>query len=90
VATEINRKNKDRNKGILSKTPSNEAIWRSFRLKDITREVLDLQWKHIHGIAFWEHIPGLEERAECPLCDKYDTFGHIVVTRWGDGMEANE
>ena len=67
---------------IFGETPSSEGIWRSTRHKDVTKKIRDFLWKHIHGIyrlgSFWEHIPGCEDRAECPLCNKYDTFGHII------------
>jgi len=68
---------------IFGVTPTQEAIWRSMRHKDVTKKIRDFLWKHAHGIyrlgSFWDHIPGCEGRAECPLCLKYDTFEHIVA-----------
>lgn len=68
---------------IFGETPTDEAIWRSIRHKDITKKIRDFLWKHIHGIYrlgnFWNHIPGCEDRAECPLCNKPDTLEHIVT-----------
>ena len=53
------------------------------RHKDVTKKIRDFLWKHAHGIyrlgSFWNHIPGCEDRAECPLCLKYDTFEHIIT-----------
>ena len=68
---------------IFGETPTDEGIWRSIRHKDITRKIRDFLWKHMHGIyrlgKFWDHIPGCEDRVECPLCNKYDTFDHIIT-----------
>ena len=70
-------------KEIFGETPTEEAIWKGLRHKDITRKVRDFLWKHAHGMyrlgSFWTHIPGHEGRATCPLCDKYDTFEHIIT-----------
>lgn len=69
-------------KEIFGETPTEETIWRSMRHKDITRKVRDFLWKSAHGIyklgSFWTRIPGYEDRAECPLCSKYDTLEHII------------
>ena len=52
------------------------------RHKNIAKKMRDFLRKHAHGIfrqgAFWTHIPGLEDRAECPICDKYDTLEHMM------------
>ena len=73
---------KEAAKGIFGETPTDEAIWKSMRHKDITKKIRDFLWKHTHGIyklgKIWTHIPGLEDRATCSLCDKYNTFDHIM------------
>ena len=73
---------KEVTKAIFGESPTNEAIWKSMRHRDITKKIRDFLWKHAHGIyklgKFWTHIPGLEDRAECPLCNKHDTFDHII------------
>ena len=55
-------------KEIFGETPTDEAIWKSLRHKDITKKIQDFLWKQIHGIYklgnFWTHIPGLKDRAE--------------------------
>ena len=70
-------------KETFGETPSEEAVWRSMRHRDITKKIRDFLWKHAHGIyrlgSFWNHVPGCENRAECPLCNKQDTF------HWGQG-----
>ena len=70
-------------KEIFGITPTDEAIWKGIRNKDITKKIRDFLWKHAHGIyrlgKFWDHIPGYEGRAECPMCGQYDTFEHIVT-----------
>ena len=70
-------------KEIAGETPTDEAIWRSMRHKDVTKKVRDFLWKHAHGTyrlgSFWNHIPGCEDRATCPLCDKPDTLEHIMT-----------
>ena len=69
--------------GVFGDPPTEEAIWKSMRHKDVTKKVRDFLWRHVHGIyrlgSFWNHIPGCESRAVCPLCNKYDTFEHIVT-----------
>ena len=78
-------------KEIFEVTPMEKAIWESIRHKDVSRKVRDFLWKHMHGIyrlgSFWTHIPGYEERAECPICGKYDTLAHIVAEC--DSTECN-
>ena len=70
-------------KETFGETPTDEAIWKSMRHKDITKKIQDFLWKHAHGIfrlgAFWTHIPSFEDRAECPICNKYDTFEHMML-----------
>ena len=60
-------------KDVFDFTPTDEAIWRSIRHKDITKKVRDFLWKHAHGIYrlgnFWSNIPECDERAVCPLCE---------------------
>jgi hypothetical protein len=70
-------------KEIFDVTPTEPAIWKSMRHKDITKKIRDFLWKNAHGLYrlgnFWSHIPGLEERAECPMCGKEDTLAHILT-----------
>ena len=70
-------------KEFFEETPTDEAIWKGMRHRDITKKIQDFLWKHTHGIyrlgIFWTHIPGFEDRAECPICGKYDTFKHIML-----------
>jgi ribonuclease HI/exonuclease III len=69
-------------KELFKETPTEKAIWKSMRHKDITRKIRDFLWKHTHGMyrlgKFWDHIPGYEDRAMCPLCNKYDTLEHLI------------
>src|SRR6202000_3478502 len=69
-------------KELFEETPTDETIWKGMRHRDITKKIRDFLWKHAHGIYrlgnFWTHIPGLEDRAECPICKKYDTLEHII------------
>ena len=70
-------------KEVSSETPTEQAIWKSMWHKDITRKIWDFLWKHAHGVyrlgSFWSHIPGCEDRAECPLCGKQDMLEHILT-----------
>jgi ribonuclease HI len=70
-------------KELFGETPSNEAIWKGMRHKDIAKKIRNFLWKHSHGVyrlgRFWTHIPGLESRAECPLCNKDNTLEHIIT-----------
>ena len=67
----------------FGETPTEAAIWKSMRHKDITKKVRDFLWKHAHGIYrlgnAWSHIPGCENRATCPRCNEQDTFEHILM-----------
>jgi len=78
-------------KEIFGTTPTEQAIWKSMRHKDITRKIRDFLWKNTHGLYrlgnFWNHIPGCENRAECPICGKEDTLAHIITEC--DSMEKN-
>ena len=70
-------------KDATGETPTSEAVWMSMRHKDVTKKIRDFLWKHAHGIYrlgdFWNHIPGCEGRAICPLCDKNDSLEHIIT-----------
>jgi len=70
-------------KDIFQETPTDDLIWKSMRHRDITRKIRDFLWKHAHGIYklgdVWKHIPGYENRATCPICNKPETFEHIVT-----------
>ena len=37
-------------KEIFGKTPTEEAVWKSMRHRDITKKIRDFLWKHAHGI----------------------------------------
>ena len=71
-------------KEINGEAPTSEAVWRSIRSQDVSKKIRDFLWKHVHGIyrlgRFWTHIPGYEDRAECPLCDKYDVENQTMVS----------
>ena len=70
-------------KEIFGITPTDEAIWKGIRNKDIMKKIRDFLWKHTHRIyrlgKFWDHIPGYKARAERPMCGQYDTFKHVVT-----------
>jgi len=70
-------------KEIFGETPTEEVVWKSMQHRDITKKIRDFLWKHAHGIYqlghFWSHIPGYEDREGCPLCNKYNTFDHIIT-----------
>ena len=70
-------------KEIFGKTPTDQAIWKSMRHRDITRKIRDFLWRNAHGLYrlgnFWNHIPGCEDRADCPICCKKETLAHIVT-----------
>jgi len=78
-------------KEIFGTTPTEQAIWKSMRHKDVTRKIRDFLWKNAHGLYrlgnFWKHIPGCEDRAECPICGKEDTLAHIITEC--DSVEKN-
>ena len=46
--------------------PSRQAIWKSTRSKDMSRNVRDYLWKNVHSAyklgRFWDNIPGYELR----------------------------
>lgn len=53
--------------------PSPEAIWKSMRSRDISRNVRDYLWKNMHNAyklgKSWNNIPNLEQRGLCPTCE---------------------
>lgn len=67
----------------FGETPTEAAVWKSMRHKDITRKVRDFLWKHAHGIhrlgGAWNHVPGYESRVTCQRCDREDTLEHILT-----------
>ncbi|KAH9839066.1 uncharacterized protein C8Q71DRAFT_703988 [Rhodofomes roseus] len=58
-------------------------LWKSIRQKDIHRKVVDFLWKGTHDAlrigSFWTHIPGYEERANCPTCGTLESLEHILT-----------
>ena len=68
---------------FFGETPTEEAMWRSMRHRDITKKIRNFLWKHAHGVyrlgRFWSHIPGCEDRGVCPLCGKQETIEHLLT-----------
>ncbi|KAI0683429.1 ribonuclease H-like protein [Cytidiella melzeri] len=63
--------------------PHRGRIWKSLRHKDISRKISDFLWRVMHNSLkvgkFWAHIPNLEERSTCHLCDEEDTINRILA-----------
>lgn len=64
-------------------TPTEPAIWRAIRHKDITRKISDFMWLTLHDAhrvgSFWLKIPNHEDRAVCPLCEELEDMEHILL-----------
>jgi ribonuclease HI len=63
--------------------PSEEAIWKSTRHKDLSRSVRHFLWMMLHGGYkvgdHWTKIPGHEEKATCNTCGVTETMTHILT-----------
>ncbi|KAI0782454.1 ribonuclease H-like protein [Irpex lacteus] len=63
--------------------PTDATIWHGLRNKDISRNISDFLWRATHKSQrvgkYWDHIPGFETRATCPLCDEEESMEHILV-----------
>jgi ribonuclease HI len=70
-------------KDLSDKLPIDSAIWKSIRNKDITRKIREFLWKSMHNAhkcgKFWNNIPGLEQRATCPVCNEEESMEHILL-----------
>ena len=70
-------------KDLSNKLPIDSAIWKSIRNKDITRKIREFLWKSMHNAhkcgKFWNNIPGLEQRATCPVCNEEESMEHILL-----------
>lgn len=65
------------------KQPTDATIWHGIRHKDISRNISDFLWRATHQSQrvgrYWNHIPGYEQRALCPLCEEEESMEHILV-----------
>ncbi|KAH9835833.1 uncharacterized protein C8Q71DRAFT_797347 [Rhodofomes roseus] len=63
--------------------PPAQMLWKSLRNRDIHRRIVDFLWKGLHDAhkigAFWVHIPGYEDRADCRRCGARESLAHIVT-----------
>ncbi|KAJ7506053.1 hypothetical protein B0H11DRAFT_1707609 [Mycena galericulata] len=68
---------------IFGYQPTDSAIWTSLRSNNMTRLSRAFLWKSLHDIYrvgfFWEHIPNLENLAQCPTCKVPDSLEHIML-----------
>lgn len=71
--------------------PTDAAIWKSIRDKDISRNISDFLWKSIHGAykvgKYWANIPGAQSREQCPVCRCEDSMEHILTECSAPGQE---
>ncbi|KAJ7106853.1 hypothetical protein C8R43DRAFT_906013 [Mycena crocata] len=85
----VHRKTTDENvlavqkavKAAYGKTPTVVAIWKSIHNKDISRQVRNFLWKTLHGVnrvGYWHHIPELEAREKCHVCEVEESLEHIL------------
>ncbi|TFK63672.1 RnaseH-domain-containing protein [Pluteus cervinus] len=72
--------------------PTDEAIWKSIRSKDISRNIRSFMWRAIHGSykcgSYWSHIPGYEDRAICQQCNTTETMAHILTECQASGQDT--
>ncbi|KAH9829013.1 uncharacterized protein C8Q71DRAFT_718817 [Rhodofomes roseus] len=62
--------------------PPTQLLWTSLRDRDIHRRIVDFLWKGMHDAlkigAFWAHIRGFEDRADCSTCGTRESLRHIL------------
>ncbi|KAF8207351.1 hypothetical protein K438DRAFT_1575714 [Mycena galopus ATCC 62051] len=70
-------------KDAFDYTPTDKAIWKSIRSRDIQRSTRNFLWKFIHNIFrvgdFWQHIENLEILGRCPHCKVDESLEHIML-----------
>ncbi|KAJ3714177.1 hypothetical protein C8R42DRAFT_591672 [Lentinula raphanica] len=68
---------------INGSTPSETALWKSIRNRDITKRIQFFLWMLYHDAYkvgdYWEQIPGFEHRANCQHCRVPETMEHILL-----------
>ncbi|KAI0342569.1 ribonuclease H-like protein [Trametopsis cervina] len=68
---------------LSGRMPTDATIWHSLRHKDISKNISDFLWRTMHNSQrvgkYWRHIPSLEPRAICPLCDEEESMQHILT-----------
>ncbi|KAK0224219.1 hypothetical protein IW262DRAFT_881257 [Armillaria fumosa] len=73
--------------------PSEAALWKSIRHKDISRSIRGFLWKVLQNTYkigdFWEKLgPQWAVRGECPLCKVPETMEHILLECNIEGRET--
>lgn len=68
---------------ICGKTPSEEALWKSIRHKDLGKKIQYFLWMTLHEAykvgAYWDHIPDFEQRGICNTCGTTESMEHILL-----------
>ncbi|RDX41342.1 RnaseH-domain-containing protein [Lentinus brumalis] len=63
--------------------PTEAALWKAVRSKEVPRRMRDFWWKMMHDALrvgkFWSHIPGYESRATCEACGERESLEHILL-----------
>ncbi|KAJ7605464.1 hypothetical protein DFH06DRAFT_1020241 [Mycena polygramma] len=67
-------------------------IWQAVAVKDILPRTAQFLWKSLHDShrigAYWTHLPGYEDRAECGKCGTLEDLEHILVGCEAPGQEV--
>ncbi|KAJ7610021.1 hypothetical protein DFH06DRAFT_1016885 [Mycena polygramma] len=67
-------------------------IWQAVAVKDILPRTTQFLWKSLHDShrigAYWSHLPGYEDRAECRTCGTLEDLEHILVGCEAPGQEV--
>ncbi|KAH9830495.1 uncharacterized protein C8Q71DRAFT_716854 [Rhodofomes roseus] len=81
----------EHNQEHLEVTHQEEDIWRALRQRDIRRNITDYLWKCAHNAhkcgAYWDAIPGYEERGICQTCGVTDSMSHIITECKAPGQD---
>lgn len=68
---------------ICGKIPSEEALWRLIRHKDIGKKIQYFLWMTTHEAykvgTYWDHIPDFERRGICNTCRTTESMEHILL-----------
>lgn len=67
----------------LGVVPTVAQVWLSLSNKAMSRPARAFLWKCLHGAhrvgSYWSHIPELDQRAKCHICDTEETMSHILT-----------
>jgi ribonuclease HI len=77
---------------FYNQSPTHAAIWKSLKIKEISKRVREFLWKSIHNAfkigRFWDNIPNYENRGICAHCEIEESMEHIITECDAPGRET--